>query len=58
MFVGAGMAAIGTARLLMRAMMKEGASESDALCRIIMFDKNGLVTDTMKGLTTEQVRDK
>lgn len=55
MLVGAGMAGIGTARLLLRAMMKEGSCEKDALCKIIMYGKHGLITRSTEKLTKEQV---
>jgi len=43
MFLGAGEAAIGIAKLLLLAMEKEGISEEEAASRIWMLDSRGLV---------------
>ncbi len=44
LFMGAGSAAEGIAHLLVEQMKAEGATESDALSRISMFDIDGLLT--------------
>ncbi|MEP6574762.1 MAG: NAD-dependent malic enzyme, partial [Gemmatimonadota bacterium] len=43
LFLGAGSAGTGIASLMRTAMVADGASESDALSRMWMFDKNGLL---------------
>lgn len=48
--VGAGSAGSGIAELIVRAMMDEGASESEARQQIYMIDRNGLLIDGMENL--------
>ncbi|MFM1895219.1 MAG: hypothetical protein RLZZ385_293 [Pseudomonadota bacterium] len=49
-FVGAGSAGCGIAELIIRAMIAEGLSDSEARQRIFMVDRHGLLVDSMPGL--------
>lgn len=49
-FVGAGSAGCGIAEQIIQQMVAEGLSETAARAQIFMVDKNGLLTDTVKGL--------
>ena len=50
LFLGAGSAATGIAGLLRQAMVAEGASEAEALARMSMFDKHGLIESSRSDL--------
>ncbi|WP_295803880.1 NAD-dependent malic enzyme [uncultured Microbulbifer sp.] len=54
--VGAGSAGCGIAEQIVKAMVEEGLSESDARKQLFMFDRYGLVTRDMKGLHDFQAR--
>jgi malate dehydrogenase (oxaloacetate-decarboxylating) len=49
-FVGAGSAGCGIAELLVRAMVIQGLTDSEARARIFMVDRHGLVTSDMDDL--------
>jgi len=49
-FLGAGSAGCGIAEQMIKAMITEGLSESDARARFYMVDRNGLLHDGMEGL--------
>lgn len=54
-FQGAGEASIGIAKLLMMALEKEGATETEAFSKIWMVDSRGLIVkDRPKGGITEE----
>jgi malate dehydrogenase (oxaloacetate-decarboxylating) len=53
-FVGAGSAGCGIAAQLIAHMMKEGLSEQDALDKIFMMDRYGLMTDSAEHLNETQ----
>lgn len=53
---GAGMAGVGVASTLVRAMMARGISEQQALKNFYLVDVNGLITTNRNNLTPEQVR--
>lgn len=44
LFLGAGSAAVGTADLLVKAMRAEGLDTDDAVSRVALFDRKGLLT--------------
>jgi malate dehydrogenase (oxaloacetate-decarboxylating)(NADP+) len=50
LFLGAGSAATGIAGLLRQAMVAEGASGAEALSRMSMFDKHGLIESSRSEL--------
>ena len=50
LFAGAGAPAVGTGHLLVEAMRQQGLSEGQALARIWLVDRRGLVTGRRKGL--------
>jgi malate dehydrogenase (oxaloacetate-decarboxylating)(NADP+) len=50
LFLGAGSAAVGIATMLRQAMVEDGASEAEAVSRVWMFEKNGLVESTRTDL--------
>ena len=50
LFLGAGSAGIGLAKLLCSAMTKEGLTLQQAQSRVYMFDVNGLLENTRKDL--------
>ncbi len=50
LFLGAGSAATGIAGLLRQAMVAEGASDTEALSRMSMFDKHGLIESSRSDL--------
>jgi malate dehydrogenase (oxaloacetate-decarboxylating)(NADP+) len=50
LFLGAGSAATGIAGLLRQAMVAEGASDAEALSRMSMFDKHGLIESSRSDL--------
>lgn len=52
--VGAGSAGCGIASLMMRAMMKEGLTEREALHHFYLIDKQGLLMDDMAQLQSFQ----
>ncbi|MFM0478790.1 NAD-dependent malic enzyme [Paraburkholderia strydomiana] len=54
LFAGAGSAGIGIANMIVEAMMNEGLSKDDALARIAMFDKNGLLYEGRSDLNPWQ----
>jgi malate dehydrogenase (oxaloacetate-decarboxylating)(NADP+) len=56
LFAGAGAAATGIASLIEEAMVHEGASRDEARSRIWMFDIDGLLTSSRKGLNAYQQR--
>ncbi|VVC75254.1 NAD-dependent malic enzyme [Aquicella siphonis] len=47
---GAGSAGCGISSLIMRAMIKDGLTESEARKRFFLIDRQGLLTDDMTGL--------
>ncbi|WP_217356535.1 NAD-dependent malic enzyme [Ruegeria atlantica] len=49
-FLGAGSAGVGIAEQLVRLMIRQGLSETEARGRIYMVDRNGLLTDAMTDL--------
>ena len=49
-FVGAGSAGCGIAEQIIRQMVAEGADEQSARANIFMVDKDGLLTESVKGL--------
>lgn len=49
-FVGAGSAGCGIAEQVIRQMVADGADEDTARANIFMVDKDGLLTDDVKGL--------
>ncbi len=53
-FLGAGSAGCGIAEQMIRAMVKEGLSETDARARFFMVDRFGLLHDCMDGLLAFQ----
>ncbi len=53
-FLGAGSAGCGIAEQMIRAMVKEGLSETDARARFFMVDRFGLLHDGMDGLLAFQ----
>lgn len=53
-FLGAGSAGCGIAEQMIRAMVKEGLSETDARARFFMVDRFGLLHDRMDGLLAFQ----
>ncbi len=50
LFLGAGSAATGIAGLLRQAIVAEGASDTEALSRMSMFDKHGLIESSRSDL--------
>ncbi len=50
LFLGAGSAATGIAGMLRQAMVAEGASDAEALSRMSMFDKHGLIEPSRSDL--------
>jgi malate dehydrogenase (oxaloacetate-decarboxylating)(NADP+) len=54
LFLGAGSAGIGIANLIASAMQMKGLSQEDARSRISMFDIDGLLESSRKGLSKEQ----
>ncbi len=56
LFAGAGAAATGIAALIEDAMVHEGATRAEARSRIWMFDIDGLLTSSRKGLNEYQQR--
>ena len=56
LFLGAGSAGLGIADLIVRAMVRDGLSEPDAIARISMFDIDGLLTSARRGLSPAQRR--
>lgn len=55
MVAGAGCAGLGVCSALVAAMIKEGASPSEAYKRFYVLDKDGLITQARPNLTPEQV---
>lgn len=53
-FLGAGSAGCGIAGQMIRAMVKDGLSETDARARFFMVDRFGLLHDRMDGLLAFQ----
>ncbi len=53
-FAGAGSAGCGIAEQIIRQMQVEGLSEAAARSQIFMIDRQGLLTDDMKGLANFQ----
>jgi malate dehydrogenase (oxaloacetate-decarboxylating) len=53
-FLGAGSAGCGIAEQMIRAMVKEGLSETDARARFFMVDRFGLLHDRLDGLLAFQ----
>lgn len=53
-FLGAGSAGCGIAEQMIRAMVKDGLSETDARARFFMVDRFGLLHDRMDGLLAFQ----
>ncbi len=53
-FLGAGSAGCGIAEQMIRTMVKQGLSETDARARIFMVDRSGLLHDQMEGLLAFQ----
>ena len=49
-FLGAGSAGCGIAEQIIRAMVDDGLSDSEARARMFMVDRNGLLFDDMTGL--------
>jgi malate dehydrogenase (oxaloacetate-decarboxylating) len=54
--LGAGSAGIGVAETLRAAMIEDGVAAADAISRIVLVDKDGLVHDARTDLTAEQRR--
>jgi len=55
-FVGAGSAGCGIAEQIIVAMMDEGLSEAEARSQVFMIDRDGVLTDAMKGIRVFQRR--
>ena len=53
-FLGAGSAGCGIAEQMIRTMVKQGLSETDARARFFMVDRSGLLHDQMEGLLAFQ----
>jgi malate dehydrogenase (oxaloacetate-decarboxylating)(NADP+) len=54
LFAGAGSAGIGIANMVVEAMVDEGLSREDARKRVTLFDVNGLIESSRKGLNASQ----
>jgi malate dehydrogenase (oxaloacetate-decarboxylating) len=54
--LGAGTAGTGISALLLRAMIDAGLSERDALGRVYLVDRQGLLIESMQGLQPFQAR--
>ncbi|MBO1324603.1 NAD-dependent malic enzyme [Acetobacter sp. TBRC 12305] len=56
LFLGAGSSGLGTADMLVSALMQEGLSEPAAVERITLMDVNGLLETSRKDLSPQQAR--
>lgn len=54
MFLGAGGASLGIAKLLVKAMEAEGLDEKEAQNRIYLMDIDGLITHGRQNINNEQ----